>query len=116
MRFYEKALKAQRSILNLEKDALDPFRALEYEFSERLCSTQIKFFIGLHYANERNFKEALLVLQRVGAEVEATVEFAQKSKLHAQRNVKRDIKELLEDGTLKSLPALLCKCHARVLL
>ena len=65
VRFFEKALKAQRSILNLEKDALDPFKALEYEFSERLCNTQIRFFIGLHYANERGYQEALLVLQRV---------------------------------------------------
>jgi hypothetical protein len=39
VRFYEKALKAQRSIINLEKDAMDPLRALEYEFSERLCTT-----------------------------------------------------------------------------
>jgi hypothetical protein len=53
VRFYEKALKAQKSILNLEKDALDPFKALEYEFSERLCQTQIRFFIGLHYAKSK---------------------------------------------------------------
>ena len=62
VRFYEKALKAQKSILNLEKDALDPFKALEYEFSERLCTTQIRFFIGLHYANEKQYGEGLLVL------------------------------------------------------
>ena len=65
VRFFEKALKAQRSILNLEKDALDPFRALEYEFSDRLCSTMIRYLIGLHYLNERAYKEALLILQRV---------------------------------------------------
>jgi len=81
VRFYEKALKAQRSILNLEKDTLDPFRALEYEFSERLCTTQIRYFIGLHYVNEKAYKEALLVLQKVAQDVEATIEFAQKSKL-----------------------------------
>ncbi len=83
VRFYEKALKAQKSIVNLEKDALDPFRALEYEFSERLCTTQIRFFIGLHYANERAYKEALLVLQKVSSDVESTIEFAQKSNLHS---------------------------------
>jgi hypothetical protein len=62
---------------------LDPFRALEYEFSERLCTTQIRFFIGLHYANERAYKEALLVLQKVSSDVESTIEFAQKSNLHS---------------------------------
>lgn len=85
VRFYEKALKAQKSILNLEKDALDPFRALEYEFNERLCTTQIRYFIGLHYVNERAYSEALLVLQRVSQDVESTIEFAQKSKLESQR-------------------------------
>jgi hypothetical protein len=81
VRFYEKALKAQRSIINLEKDAMDPLRALEYEFSERLCTTQIRFFIGLHYANDRQYREALLVLSRVASDVETTIDFAQKSKL-----------------------------------
>ena len=76
VRFYEKALKAQKSIVNLEKDALDPFKALEYEFSERLCQTQIRFFIGLHYANEKQYAEALLVLQKVSQDVESVIEFA----------------------------------------
>jgi hypothetical protein len=44
------------------------------------------------------------------------IEFAQKSNLGGQRNVKRDINEILEDGTLKRLPGLICKCHAKVLL
>ncbi len=82
---------------------MDPLRALEYEFSERLCTTQIRFFIGLHYANERQYREALLVLSRVGSDVESAIDFAQKSKLDSQRSVKRDITELLEEGTLKSL-------------
>lgn len=116
VRFYEKALKAQKSILNLEKDALDPLKALEYEFSERLCNTQIRYFIGLHYLNEKAYTEALLVLQRVASDVESTIEFAQKSNLHTQRTIKRDISELLEEVTLKGLNALLCKTHARVLL
>jgi len=103
VRFYEKALKAQRSILNLEKDALDPFKALEYEFSERLCTTQIRFFIGLHYANERAYTEALMVLQRVAQDVESTIDFALKSNLGDKRNVKREIQETLEEGTLKRL-------------
>lgn len=116
VRFYEKALKAQKSILNLEKDALDPFKALEYEFSERLCQTQIRFFIGLHYANEKQYAEALLVLQKVAQDVESVIEFAQKSNLGSQRNIKREIVETLEEGTLTRLPGLICKCHAKLLL
>jgi hypothetical protein len=52
----------------------------------------------------------------VASDVESTIDFAQKSKLDSQRSVKRDINELLEEGTLKSLQGLICKCHARVLI
>lgn len=57
-----------------------------------------------------------MVLSRVASDVESTIDFAQKSKLDTQRSVKRDIAELLEEGTLKSLQGLICKCHARVLI
>jgi hypothetical protein len=52
----------------------------------------------------------------VASDVEATIEFAQKSNLHTQRHIKRDINELLEEVTLKSLNGLICKTHAKVLL
>jgi hypothetical protein len=55
VRFYEKVLKAQRSIMNMEKDQMDPYRQLEYEFFERLYNTHIKYNIGLHYTNERSY-------------------------------------------------------------
>ena len=57
-----------------------------------------------------------MVLQRVASDVEDTIDFAQRSNLHTQRSIKKDITELLEEGTLKSLNGLLCKTHARVLL
>ena len=44
------------------KDTLDPFKQLEYEFNEKYYSTQIKYYIGLHYANDSNYKEAFLIL------------------------------------------------------
>jgi hypothetical protein len=65
----------------MEKDNLDPFKQLEYEFYERLYNTQIKYFIGLHYANERSYKEAYLILHKVSADIEATIDFAQRSNL-----------------------------------
>lgn len=44
------------------------------------------------------------------------IEFAQKSNLGSQRNIKREIIETLEEGTLTRLPGLICKCHAKILL
>ena len=65
----------------MEKESLDPFRALEYEFYESLYNTHVKFYIGLHYANEKSYQEAFLILQRVNSDVEHTLEFAQKNSL-----------------------------------
>jgi len=54
-----------------------------------------------------------LILQRVTADIEATIEFAQKSNLQSQK-VKRDLQEM-EEGTLKNLNYLICKIHSRIL-
>jgi hypothetical protein len=59
--------------MNMEKDSIDPFRQLEYEFYEKLYNTLIKYYIGLHYANERNYKEAYLILHKVHADIEVTI-------------------------------------------
>lgn len=39
----------------MEKDQMDPFKHQEYEFYEKLYSTQIKYYIGLHYVNEKSY-------------------------------------------------------------
>jgi hypothetical protein len=39
--------------MNMEKDTIDPYKSLEYEFYETLYNTHIKYYIGLHYANDR---------------------------------------------------------------
>ena len=65
----------------MEKDTLDPYKQLEFEFYETLYNTYIKYYIGLHYANERSYQEAFLILQRVNADIEQTIEFAQKNSL-----------------------------------
>lgn len=39
----------------MEKESLDPFKQLEYEFYEKYFNSQIWFYIGLHYANEKNY-------------------------------------------------------------
>ena len=81
VRFIEKALKAQRSIVNMEKESLDPFKQLEYDFIEKFYTTQIKYYIGMHYTNERQYEEAYLIFSKVHADIEETVEFAKKNKL-----------------------------------
>ena len=60
---------------------MDPYKQLEYEFFEKLYNTYIKYYIALHYANDRFYQEAFLILTKVSADIEATIEFAQKNGL-----------------------------------
>eukprot|EP00347_Sterkiella_histriomuscorum_P021997 403332041 len=113
VRFYEKVIKAQRSIINMEKDIIDPYKTLEFEFYETLYNTYIKYYIGLHYANDRSYQDAFLILQRVNTDIESTIDFAQKNGLQGQK-VKKDLQDL-QDNLLKNLNLLICKCHAKLL-
>lgn len=46
----------------MEKDIIDPYKQIEYDFYEKNYNTLITYFIGLHYLNEKKFQEALLIL------------------------------------------------------
>jgi len=81
VRFYEKALKSMRSIVNMEKDALDPAKAMEIEFQEKLYSTYIRYYIALHYANEKKYQECYVLLAHCSTQIEETIELAQRNGL-----------------------------------
>ena len=109
-------MKGYRAILALEKEVLDPFKQLEFEFYERYYSAEIKYYLGLHYSNEKKYAEALLILQTVATAVEESVEFAQKNGLMESPRVKKQLKECEEEGgVLKTLGYLISKCHAKLL-
>lgn len=117
VRFIEKALKGYRAILTLEKDSLDPFKQLEYEFYERYYQAEIKYYLGLHYSNERKYAEALLILKAVSGAVEESVEFASRNGLMQSARVKKQLKECEEEGgIMKTLGFLICKCHSKLVL
>ena len=92
---------------------MDPFKQLEYEFAEKFYNTQIKYYIGLHYANDNNYQGAYLIFQSVQSDIEETLEFAHKNNLSSQK-VKNDLR-FLEDNLLKNLNYLICKSHAKIL-
>lgn len=58
VRFYEKALKALKSIVNMQKEQLDPVKQLEFDFLEKAYLVQMLFHVGLDYANEKKYSEA----------------------------------------------------------
>lgn len=98
----------------MEKDSIDSLKQLEYEFYEQFYNTLMQYYIGLHYANDRSYTEAYMILQKVTTSIEETMEFAQKNNLNSGR-VTKDLKEL-EKNVLGNLNFLICKCHAKVLL
>jgi len=117
VRFIEKALKGYRAILAFERETLDPIKQLEYEFYDRFYSAQIKYYLGLHYSNERKYAEALLILKSVSGAIEESVEYAQKNGLMESSQVKKQVKRECEEegGMLKTLNYLICKCHAKLI-
>lgn len=56
IRFYEKAIKSQKQIINAEKESLDPVSILQNEFYEKYLVTQIQYFVALHYVQENQIK------------------------------------------------------------
>jgi len=80
----------------MEKESIDPFKQLEFDFTEKFYSVQIKYYIGLHYANENQYEEAYLILHNVQADIEEALEYARKNKLKGGK-VETTIKELEQD-------------------
>ena len=58
MRSYEKALKAQRQLISLEKDNKDANKIVMNELQELGFNTLICFYIMLHYIEIKQLKEA----------------------------------------------------------
>lgn len=85
VRFYEKALKAQKSIVNMEKDHLDPIKQLEFEFLEKSYQIKMLFHVALDYANEKQFAEAYQVLLKLQADIENALEFSAKNSLKTKK-------------------------------
>jgi hypothetical protein len=58
VRFYEKALKAHKSIVNMEKDQMDPMKQVEYEFTDKYYNVKMVYYVALDYANEKKYPDA----------------------------------------------------------
>ena len=46
----------------MEKEAIDPFKQMEYELNEKSFATYMKFNIALHYCIAKKYQEAYVVL------------------------------------------------------
>ena len=93
VRFYEKTLKAHKSIMNLEKEQVDPMRQVEFEFTDKVYNVKMVYYVALDYANEKKYPEAHQVLLRAQTDLEATLEFAAKNNLKA-RKVQVEVEKL----------------------
>ena len=110
VRFYEKALKAHRSIINMEKDTADPLRQTESEFYDKLYQALMVYYIALDYANEKKFTESYTVLAKVQQEVEDALEFFQKNNLKGAKLAKEQ--ERLNE-IAKQIRFLSCKIASK---
>ena len=113
VRFIEKALKAQRSVANAEKEAKDTLKLIENQFTEMYMETQIAFYIALHYALTKHYKSAYLIAQHCLQEIERVSEFADRNNLKHQKV--SDQISLFQNTYVNQLNMMRVRCHVKLL-
>lgn len=91
VRFLEKALKAQKTLSNLDNQSLDPEIRAMNEFHESYLKVSMDYYITVHYLRERKHKEAYLLSQHTYKEIESLIDFYEKS-LSADKRAAKDAK------------------------
>lgn len=81
VRLYEKALKSQRQLSNLEKDAKDPQRVLKNEFLELYFTTVVAHLITLHYFSIKKYTESFAMYQHALGEIQNSLDFSSRNNL-----------------------------------
>lgn len=113
IRFFEKAIKSQKQIISAEKDSMDPASILQNEFFEKYLSTQIQYFVALHYVSENSIKQALVVLQSCLYKIEDLIEFSQSNALKGEKT--ESLLNETKTDLLKNVEFAMCKCQAKYL-
>ena len=108
MKLFDKALKALKKI-SQENDALDPEKITEYNHREMIIQVYLKFFIAVHYANEKRYNHSYLIIKRAREETLRCFEYSDSP-------ATKDEIEKLRVFNENQIEYMLCKCHAILLL
>ena len=74
VRFYEKAIKAQKG--SADNKEQDPQSVIKTEFQEKWHTINIQYWIALYYIQEHNqYKQAMVILQSTLGLIEEFIDF-----------------------------------------
>lgn len=76
MKLFDKALRALKKI-SQENESLSPEKLNEFQHREMIIQVYLKFYIAVHYANEKRYRHAYLVIKRTREEAQRCFEYAQ---------------------------------------
>ncbi|CAI2361175.1 unnamed protein product [Moneuplotes crassus] len=108
MKLFDKALRALKKI-SQENDALSPDKLNEYQHREMIIQVYLKFYISVHYANEKRYRHSFLVIKRTREEAQRCFEYAQSDA------TKQEIEEL-KIFNENQIEYVLCKTQAVMML
>lgn len=108
MKLFDKALKALKTI-SQEKGSLEPTKIAEYNQREMIIQVYLKFYIAVHYANEKRYHHAHLVAKRAKEDAERCKKF------QPTLTTANDLKKL-EEFNQNQIEYLLCKSQAVLML
>jgi hypothetical protein len=114
VRIYEKALRAQQQLSQLEKESKDPNKLLLNELNEVYLKALISFYITLNYASMKQYHENFALCQHTITEIENCLDFVEKNlltKFSGATEVRNDLQHRVLPEVLKS-KAL---AHAKIL-
>ena len=81
VRLLEKALKAQRQLSTLDKDAKDIQRMAFNEFHQMYLVTMISYFITLYYFSLKKHTEAYVLYENSISEIQNCLDYSQRNSL-----------------------------------
>ena len=108
MKLFDKALKALKKI-SQENDVLDPEKLTENSHREMIIQVYLKFYIAVHYANEKRYAQSYLITKRARKETQRCLDYAQ------SKATEEEI-EKLKIFNENQIEYMLCKNHAVLLL
>jgi hypothetical protein len=104
MKLFDKALKALKTI-SQDRGSMDQAKILEFNQREMIIQVYLKFYIAVHYANEKRYQHAYVILKRAREDVERCNQY---SKNIAKNEELTKLQEFNEN----QIEYMLCKTQA----
>jgi hypothetical protein len=110
MKLFDKALRALK-IISQDKATIDPVKLAEYEQREMIINIYLKFYIAVHYANEKDYDSTYAILKRTKEDYERCIEYADRTDISKDTKIYGEVQQLTNFATT-DIEYMICKTQA----